>query len=262
MQPDPIAIIKGVKLLAAISLLCVNYLAILPYFHKPEEFFIKSLRPESDSQFTHKQLLFRAFVGVGFISTGVWALAFTLAFSVVSDIAWWMWPAITFGAGTIVGAAEYAYFRLVRYRRLEAAAFKRKDTSDKFHILHPWKIPNPATRTKLWLIAGFDALLLALLYIAIAIYVLPMPARLSWIIPAIAVAILVLVAPERYRRMRRQYKPILNQDEEAGRGGYLSYIGPSNLSRREKTTIAIIAAAALVACFAIPLLWILWRSQA
>ena len=179
MQPDPIAIIKGVKLLAAISLLCVNYLAILPYFHKPEEFFIKSLRPESDSQFTHNQLLFRAFVGVGFISTGVWALAFTLAFSVVSDIAWWMWPAITLGGGTIVGAAEYAYFRLVRYRR-----------------------------------------------------------------------------------MRRQYKPILNQDEEAGRGGYLSYIGPSNLSRREKTTIAIIAAAALVACLAVPLLWILCRSQA
>ena len=118
MQFDPIAVIKGVKLLAAISLLCINYLLILPYFHKPEEFFAKSLRPKANHGFTHRQLLFRAFAGVGLISSGVWALAFTLAFSAVSDIAWWMWPAITFGGGTIVGAAEYAYFRFVRFRKL------------------------------------------------------------------------------------------------------------------------------------------------
>ena len=43
--------------------------SVLSYFKSPEYFFIKRFRPNDDVKYTHTQLLFRAFIGLGLIST-------------------------------------------------------------------------------------------------------------------------------------------------------------------------------------------------
>lgn len=55
MQLD--TVITGLKLLTALLLVCVAYLVLLPYFLRPEEFFIKRLRPERNHKFTIRSFL-------------------------------------------------------------------------------------------------------------------------------------------------------------------------------------------------------------
>lgn len=113
------AVITGVKLLTSLLLVCATYLVFLPYFAKPEEFFIRRLRPRDDRRFTHAQLLIRAFGGAGLVSAGMYSLAFCLVFSLVLDVVWmWAWPAMTLGGGVMLGVGHYARFRLSRYRKL------------------------------------------------------------------------------------------------------------------------------------------------
>lgn len=117
MQLD--TVITGLKLLTALLLVCVAYLVLLPYFLKPEEFFIKRLRPERNHKFTHAQLLVRAFLGAGLLSAGLYSLAICLVLGLVLNIAWaWVWLALTLGGGIVVGTGCYIGFRILRYRKL------------------------------------------------------------------------------------------------------------------------------------------------
>ena len=117
-------VVTSLKLIMALLLVGASYLCILPYFVKPEEFFIKRLRSDANQGITHTQLLCRAFVGIGLISGGLNSLALCLVFSLVLhsiDTVWawaWVWLAITMGGGTLVGAGHYIYFRFLRYKRL------------------------------------------------------------------------------------------------------------------------------------------------
>ena len=121
MQLD--TVITGLKLLTALSLVCVTHLVLLPYFLKPEEFFIKRFRPEHNHKFTHADLLARAFLGAGLISTGLYSLALCLALSLVVGTAWawaWVWLVLTLDGGVVVGTGCYIGFRILRYRKLAA----------------------------------------------------------------------------------------------------------------------------------------------
>lgn len=117
MQLD--TLFTGIKLLTAVLLLCGTYLVLLPYFFRPEDFFIKGLRPKDRNEVTHGQLLFRAFGGAGLISASLFSLAWCLVLSLVVDLAWaWVWSVMTLGGGAVLGAGHYVGFRLIRYRRL------------------------------------------------------------------------------------------------------------------------------------------------
>ena len=110
-------VITGLKLLTALLLLCVTFLVVLPYFVKPEEFFVKRLRPNNNHRLTHTQLLVRAFGGAGLLSAGLYSLATVLVLSLVMDIAW-AWLIVTLGGGMVVSTGHYIRFRLDRYRKL------------------------------------------------------------------------------------------------------------------------------------------------
>lgn len=132
MQLD--TVVTGTTLLTALLLLFVTYLVILPYFVKPEEFFIERLRPEDHHGVSHRQLLFRAFGGAGLVSAGLQSLAFCLAFSLVQDVYWvWVWPAMTLGGSLVLGVGHYIGFRCFRYRRL--APHERRPTMDGGAVL-------------------------------------------------------------------------------------------------------------------------------
>ena len=110
------ATIPVVKFLLALALVTFVHMALLPYFRAPETFFIERLRRGGERQVSHAHLLIRAFVGIGLVCSGVWALAFTLALSVVLDVSVFTWLAITLGGFAVVGTCEYVNFRLFKYR--------------------------------------------------------------------------------------------------------------------------------------------------
>ncbi len=140
--------------------------------------------------------------------------------------------------------------------------FDTHSPTDRFHALQPWKIPDPATRAILWLLAGFDALLYLPVHIAFVLLV-TIIADLTYVFIGLAITIMsVVTILKRYWRMRRQYELVPNRDGEKRRGVYLSYVGVSDMSRREKTTMAIITAALLIGWILVPLLWILWIARA
>ena len=141
--------------------------------------------------------------------------------------------------------------------------FERSRPPNRFHILQPWRIPDPTTRVTLWSLAGFDALLYMPVYITFVLSLAAMADLDAVFIVLAFTSMLVLTMLGRYWRMRRQYEPVPSRDGEGGRDGCLSYVGPSDLSRRERTTIAIVATAVfIVGWIFTPLLWILWISRA
>ena len=112
-------VMTGLKLLTALLLICVTFLVVLPYFVKPEEFFVKRLRPNNNHRLMHTQLLVRAFGGAGLLSASLYSLATVLVLSLVTDIALARaWLIVTLGGGMVVGTGHYIRFRLDRYRKL------------------------------------------------------------------------------------------------------------------------------------------------
>ena len=140
--------------------------------------------------------------------------------------------------------------------------FQRLRPTDRFHILQPWKIPNPATPVTLWLLAGFDALLHSPFYIAIVLTLAFIADLGALYVGLMFPSLLVITLLRRYRHMRRQYEPVPDRDDERGRRSSLPYVGPSPLSRREKTTTATGATAVFIVGFIVaPLLVVLWHSR-
>ena len=108
----------GLRLMFALLFLFLTHGVLLPYFWRPKEFFIKPLRAGSDDAVTHPQLLFRAFIGVGLISTGFHSAAFFLAFGLFTDLSFEVWLIPTLGVGLVLGAGSYIGFKFGRYRKL------------------------------------------------------------------------------------------------------------------------------------------------
>ena len=105
--------ITGLRLLIGLFLVCTTFGVLIPYFARPEDFFIKRLRPRSNHVVTHAQLLVRAFIG-GLISSALHALGYVLLIGLSLEL----WLALTLAGGLVLGMLGYAYFRIVRYRRL------------------------------------------------------------------------------------------------------------------------------------------------
>ena len=88
----------------------------LLYWGKPEEFFIRRLRPGNDAKYTHAQLLFRAFMGAGLIPV---ALASFGIFIITSDDALielrpeWFFSVLPFALALAI--CSYLHFRIWRY---------------------------------------------------------------------------------------------------------------------------------------------------
>ena len=132
MQFHPVVILLGSPLLV-----CVAFLVFLPYFTKPEEFYIKRFRPGAAHQFTQAQLLFRAFVGIGFLYTGTFAAALHSRFQYRGE-----------GSVGVVLAYNYIWRRasigrclLHLFQELEIPQVRRGRVRGKA----PGQIPRPAT---------------------------------------------------------------------------------------------------------------------
>ena len=103
--------IAFLKLVAGVSLVCAVFGVIFPYVLKPEEFFIKRLRPKG--KITNAQLLARAFGGSG-LSAAAWALGSGLIMGLRLDV----WLTVTLLGGLVVGAVIYISLRFLTYRKL------------------------------------------------------------------------------------------------------------------------------------------------
>ena len=136
--------------------------------------------------------------------------------------------------------------------------FEHRTPKDKFHILQPWRIPDPATRLDLLGRAGFDALLYLPLYIALAVFLTVVPEFSAVLTGVTAMSVLVIIFVQRYWRMRRQYRAGRSQDGSRRLDGRLYYEGPSDLSARERLTIAAIVVGVLIVAHIGLLLWLLW----
>ncbi len=158
--PNP----AGVRFLTGLLILGAVFMVILPYFRKPEDFFIKRFRPKNHDEYTHAQLLFRAYIGAGLIGSSIFALGWSIAF----QMPLWMWAAIALFGASASGTVTYMYFRLWRYRKptpceLRSGADMRRDA---FMLgRHPGNVQKNLRLTLLLVLAGlivFSALTIIL----------------------------------------------------------------------------------------------------
>ena len=99
------------KLVTGMSLGCAVFGVIIPYVWKPEEFFIKRLRPKGKT--TNTQLLARAFGGSG-LAAAAWALGSGL----IMGLRFNAWLTVTLFGGLVVGTVFYITLRFFTYRKL------------------------------------------------------------------------------------------------------------------------------------------------
>ena len=99
------------QLVVGMSLGCAVFGVIIPYVGKPEEFFIKRLRPKSKT--TNTQLLARAFGGSG-LAAAAWALGSGLIMRLRFDA----WLTVTLFGGLVGGIVFYISLRFFTYRKL------------------------------------------------------------------------------------------------------------------------------------------------
>ena len=111
--------IAVLRLVVGLSLAAIAFGVIQPYFTRPEEFFVKRLRPKKGRRYTHTELLVRAFLGAGLLTSGAWILGYFLVAGIVTDRVPGtptLWLVATLGASLLIGSAVYAYLRFCRYR--------------------------------------------------------------------------------------------------------------------------------------------------
>ena len=140
---------EGIRLLIGLALIVVAYGLAMPYFANPEGCFVKRLRPADGEKVAHGRLLFRSFVGAGLIGGGLHLLAWIVAFDIPLSV-FGSWDLAALGAGALiaVGGMGYAYFRLIKYRRLppddaDAGAFILREREER----NP---PRQNKPTRLW----------------------------------------------------------------------------------------------------------------
>ena len=114
---DSAPILAGVRILTGVSLMFAAYLLVLPYFTRPEDFFVKRLRPAPDLEMTHARLITRAFLG-GLLSVGAIALGTALILGEVSGYLLRLSLASMLVVGSFIGIGAYLYFRLWRYQEM------------------------------------------------------------------------------------------------------------------------------------------------
>ena len=114
---DLLAIPTGVRVLAGIIVTLAASVVALPYFARPEDFFIRRLRPDPDRQITHSRLLAMVFLG-GPLSVSAAMLGVALVTGEFSAYFLRLCLAATLVVGSFIGAGIYAYSRLWRYRKL------------------------------------------------------------------------------------------------------------------------------------------------
>ena len=114
--------INSLRILTGLALVIVSWVVFLPYSTRPEDFYIKRLRPKSGHKITNRQLLARAFIGVGLLHIHAWMLGYRLLINNVASTSLrdeiTVWFSVTLVVGVIGGSFAYTYLRLERYRRL------------------------------------------------------------------------------------------------------------------------------------------------
>ncbi len=122
---------------------------IAEYFRKPENFFIKRLRPIEGTEYTHSQLVFRALMSA-LLPTPIMMLGVSIMTSDEAFLEWgssYITLTIIIGIGLFLGVSSYLYFRLWRYRKLTPA---EQQASDPRPLFARRTEPNPRT----WLLRG------------------------------------------------------------------------------------------------------------
>ena len=146
---------------------------ISEYFRRPEDFFIKRLRPNEGIQYTHAQLLFRAFIGVGLISVTPFILG-------ISVIGYGDAPvelrrasiAIGLTLGLFLGLCSYLYFRIWRYVEIVPSG-QGASASGEQRIFIRRASPNPDTwglRLTLIILAAVAAVAGPAILIALSVF--------------------------------------------------------------------------------------------
>ena len=133
----------------------------------------------------------------------------------------------------------------------------RRTPADKFSFFHLWKIPDPAARGAIWLIAAFDGALSAV-QVAVVFALLEMTSNLSLSVTGslsatVAIAVMALATVGGYWRYRRRYEPI---DGMGGR--LLRYAGERPLTFREKCGLAAAIGGGIIAMPFAMLQWLSW----
>ncbi len=111
---DFMTILKIVRVLSGIAISLGASAVALPYFVKPEDFFIKRLRPDPDLEITHARLLAMAFRG-GLLTISAALLGGTLVYGEISA---YSLSSVLLVGGSSLGVGIYIYYRLWRYREL------------------------------------------------------------------------------------------------------------------------------------------------
>lgn len=133
---------------------------------------------------------------------------------------------------------------------------KRLTPADKFSILHPWKIPDPAERREIWRIAAFDGAVnagqTAVIFALIGRTNLQLGIS-GWIMAALVPAIMALTAAVSYWRYRRRYDIIADTG-----GRLLRYAGERPMTFREKCQVAAAIVGWIIAWHAILFVVLFW----
>lgn len=134
---------------------------------------------------------------------------------------------------------------------------KPRTPADKFSFFHLWRIPDPAARGAIWLIAAFDGALNAARAVAI-FALLEMASNLSLSVTGslsatVAIAVMALATVGGYWRYRRRYGIIADTG-----GRLLRYAGRRPLTFREKCGLAAAMGGGIIAMPFAMLHWLAW----
>ena len=133
---------------------------------------------------------------------------------------------------------------------------KRLTPADKFSLLHPWKIPDPASRREIWRIAAFDGAVntgQAAIIFALMGRMNLQTGLSGWLMAALVPAIMALTAAVSYWRYRRRYDIIADTG-----GRLLRYAGERPLTFREKCQVAAAIVGWIIAWHAILFVVLFW----
>lgn len=112
--------VAGLQVVVGMLLAATAFGVVQSYFMRPEDFFVKRLRPERERKVTHAQLLARAYLGAGLLAAGLWMLGFLLVVGIVTGGmpgTLLLWISVTLGASLVTGSLAYFRLRLGRYGR-------------------------------------------------------------------------------------------------------------------------------------------------